>query len=83
MYRIDLPNDDASRDLVREVLQGLAHRHNTDHAEVDAQHSTRPAFARCSVRGLERVTPYPSGPIEKLGSSIKTNPLTLYPLNYC
>lgn len=49
MYRIDLPNDDASRDLVREVLHGLAYRHNTDHAEVDC--STFNAARVCKVLG--------------------------------
>jgi replicative DNA helicase len=49
MYRIELPNDNASRDLVREVLKGLAHRHNTDHAEVDC--STFNASRICKVLG--------------------------------
>ncbi|MFN6129057.1 MAG: YfjI family protein [Planctomycetota bacterium] len=49
MYRIELPNDDASRDLVRDVLQGLAHRHNTEHAEVDC--STFNASRICKVLG--------------------------------
>ena len=49
VYRIELPNDDASRDLVRDVLQGLAHRHNTEHAEVDCK--TFNASRICKVLG--------------------------------
>ncbi|HBJ33637.1 MAG TPA: hypothetical protein DDZ51_02520, partial [Planctomycetaceae bacterium] len=35
LWRIDLPNDDASRDLVKAVLLAFANEFNTDLAEVD------------------------------------------------
>lgn len=35
LYRIDLPNDDDSRELVRDVLRGLADRFDTDAAKID------------------------------------------------
>ncbi|QDU94514.1 hypothetical protein Pla8534_23050 [Lignipirellula cremea] len=35
LYRIELPNDDPSRDLIRAVLHGLAARFNSDGAAVD------------------------------------------------
>jgi hypothetical protein len=39
LYRIDLPNDDAARDLIKGVLATLAEWHNTDGAKVDQQMS--------------------------------------------
>lgn len=35
LYRVDLPNDDASRDLIRRLLEALAGRFNTPGIEVD------------------------------------------------
>ncbi len=35
LYRVDLPNDDASKELIKRVLYGLADRFNSDGAEVD------------------------------------------------
>ena len=35
LYRIDLPNDETARNLVRKVLQALAGRFSTDSAKVD------------------------------------------------
>ena len=36
-YRIDMPNDDKSRDKVRSLLNQLASRYDTDHAKVDTK----------------------------------------------
>ena len=35
LYRVDLPNDDASRDLVKRLLERLAKQFNSDGVEVD------------------------------------------------
>lgn len=35
LYRADLPNDDASRDLVRDCLKALAGRYDTDQVKID------------------------------------------------
>ncbi|MFO7906373.1 MAG: hypothetical protein R6U98_27195, partial [Pirellulaceae bacterium] len=35
LYRIELPNDEWATDLVKRTVQGLAHRYDTDAAEID------------------------------------------------
>jgi replicative DNA helicase len=49
LWRVDLPNDDQSTDLVKHCLMGMAYRFNTDGAEVDC--STFNAARICKVLG--------------------------------
>jgi P4 family phage/plasmid primase-like protien len=52
LARVNLPNDDASRDLCKAVLEGLAHEFDTDAVKVDT--TTYNAARICTLYGTKK-----------------------------